>query len=138
MTAVSKNPYFDVLDYIVDNYNNTYHRTIKMKPNDVKPDSYAEYNVDSNDKDSKFQAGDHVKISKYKNIFAKGYTSNWSEDVFVISKIKNTVPWNYVINDLNGEEIVQTFYEKELQKTNQVEFTTKKVIKRKGNKLYVK
>ena len=138
MTAVSKNPYFDVLDYIVDNYNNTYHRTIKMKPNDVKPDSYAEYNVDSNDKDSKFQAGDHVKISKYKNIFAKGYTSNWSEDVFVISKIKNTVPWNYVINDLNGEDFVQTFYEKELQKTNQVEFTTKKVIKRKGNKLYVK
>ena len=135
--AVSKNAYFDVLDYIVDNYNNTYHRTIKMKLKDVKPDSYAEYNIDSNDKSPKFQVGDHVKISKYKNIFSKGYTSNWSEEVFVISKIKNTVPWNYVINDLNGEEIVQTFYEKELQKTNQVEFTTEKVIKRKGNKLYV-
>ena len=112
MTAVSKNVYFDVLDDIVDKYNNTYHETIKMKPIDVKSDSYAEYNVDSNDKDPKFKIGDHVRISKYKNIFAKGYTPNWLEEVFVISKIKNTVPWTYVISDLNGENIVGTFYEK--------------------------
>ena len=112
MTAVSKNVYFDVLDDIVDKYNSTYHRTIKMKPIDVKSDSYAEYNVDSNDKDPKFKIGDHVRISKYKNIFAKGYTPNWLEEVFVISKIKNTVPWTYVISDLNGENIVGTFYEK--------------------------
>ena len=71
-----------------------------------------------NDKDPKFKVGDHVRISKYKNIFAKGYTPNWSEEVFDISKIKNRVPWTYVINDLNGEEIIGPFYEKEFQKTN--------------------
>ena len=79
-----------------------------------------------------------MRISKYKNIFAKGYTLNWSEDVSVVSKIKNKVSWIYVINDLNGEEITGTFYEKELQKTNQKEFRIEKVIKRKGNNLYVK
>ena len=81
---------------------------------------------------------DIVRISKYKNIFAKGYMPNWSEEVFVIKKVKNTVPWTYVINDLNGEEIIGSFYEKELQKTNQEEFRIEKVIKRKGNKIYVK
>ena len=91
-----------------------------------------------NDKDPKFKVGNHVRISKHKNIFAKGYTPNWSEEVFVVSKIKNTVPWTYVINDLNGEEIIGTFYEKELQKTNQQEFRIEKVIKKKGDKLYVK
>ena len=93
MTTVLKYIYFDVLDDIVDKYNKTYHKTIKMTINDVKPGFYAEYNVHSNAKDSKF-ISDHVKISKYKNIFAKGYAPNWSEEVFVISKIKNTVPWN--------------------------------------------
>ena len=138
MTAASKNVYFDVLNNIVDKYNNTYRNTIKMKSTDVKSNSYAEYNVDSNAKDPKFKIGDHVRISKYKNIFAKGYATNWSEEVFVISKINNTVPWTYVINDLNDEEIVGTFYEKELQKTNQKEFRIEKVVNRKGNKLYVK
>ena len=109
-----------------------------MKPIEVKSNSYAEYNVDSDEKDPKFKVGDHVRISKYKNIFAKRYTPNWSEEVFVISKIKKTVPQTYVINDLNGEEIIGTFYEKELQKTNQQEFIIEKVIKRKGNKLYLK
>ena len=108
MTALSKNVYFDVLDDIVNKYNNTVHRTIKMKPIDVTSDSYAEYNEDSNKKDPKFKVGDHARISKYKNIFAKGYTQNWSE-VFVVSKIKNTVPWTYVISDLNGEEITGSF-----------------------------
>ena len=92
----------------------------------------------SNDKNPKFKVRDHVRISKYKNIFAKGYTPKWSEGVFVIKKVKNTVPWTYVINDLNGEQIIGTFYEKELQKTNQKEFIKEKVIKIKGNKLYVK
>ena len=91
MTVVSKNVYFDVLTVIVDNYNNIYHRTIKIKPIDVKADSYAGY-VDSNEKYRKFQVGDHIRISKYKNIFFKGYTPNWLEEVFVISKIKNKVP----------------------------------------------
>ena len=132
MTAVSKNVYFDVLDDIVNKYNNTVHRTIKMKPIDVTDDSYAEYNEDFNKKDPKFKVGDHVRISKYKNIFAKGYAPNWSEEFFVVSKIKNTVPWTYVINDLNGEKIIGSFYKKELQKTNQKEFTIEKDIKWKG------
>ena len=89
-------------------------------------------------KDPKFKVGDHVRISKYKNSFAKGYMPNWSEEVFVIKKVKNTIPWTYVINNLNGEEIIGTFYEKELQKTNQEEFRIEKVIRRKGDKLYVK
>ena len=107
--SVSKNVYFDVLDDIVDKYYKTYHNTIKMKPNDVKSDYYAECNVDSNEKDHKCHVGDHVRISKYKNIFAKGYTPHWSEEVFVISRTEITVPWTCVINDLNGEEIVGTF-----------------------------
>ena len=82
--------------------------------------------------------GDRVRISKFKNIFAKGYTPNWSEEIFVLKKIKNTVLWTNVISDLNGEEIVGSFYEKELQNTNQNEFRIEKVIKKKGNKLYVK
>ena len=90
------------------------------------------------DKDSKFKVGDHVRTSKYKNIFAKGYTTNWPEDVFVIKKVENTVPWTFVINDLNGEEIIGTFYEKELQKTSQQKFGIEKVVKRKCDKLYVK
>ena len=98
---------------------------------------YAEYNEDSNKKDPKFKVIDYVRISKYKNIFAKGYTPNWSE-VFVVSKIKNTVPWTYVISDLNGEKITGSFYEKELQKTSQEKFRIEKVLKRKGDKLYVK
>ena len=92
----------------------------------------------NNEKDPEFKVNDHIRISKYKNIFAKVYAPNWSEESFVVKKIKNTVPWNYVISDLNGEEIVSSFYEKELQKTNQKEFRIVKVIKMKGNKLYVK
>ena len=137
-TAISKNVYFDVLYDIVDKYNNTVHRTIKMKTIDVMGDSYAECNGDFNKKDPEFKVGDHVRISKYKNIFAKGYAPNWSEEVFVVSKIKNTVPWTYVINDLNGEEITGSFYEKELQKASQKEFRIEKVLKRKGDKLYVR
>ena len=89
-----------------------------MKLIDVKSDSFAEYNEESNEKDPKFKVGGHVRISKYKNIFAKGYAPNWSEEIFVVKK-KKTVPWTYVISGLNGEEIICSFYEKELQKTNQ-------------------
>ena len=79
-----------------------------------------------------------MRISKYKSIFAKGYNPDWSEQVFVIEKFKNAVPWTYVINDLNGEEITGTFYEKELQKIDQQEFRIEKIIKRKGDESYVK
>ena len=88
-----------MLDGIGDKYNNTVHRTIKMKPIDVTGDSYTEYNEDFNKKDPKFKVDDHVRISKYKNIFAKEYALNWSEEVF---EIKNTVPWTYVVGDLSG------------------------------------
>ena len=117
-------------------YNNTHHRTVEMKPVDVRDNRYIDSMEQDPNKDS-YKVVDHVRISKYKNIFAKGYTPNWSEEVFVIKKVKNTVPWTYVINDLNGEEIIGTFYEKELQKTNQQEFRIEKVIKRKGDKLCV-
>ena len=76
MTTVTKNVYFDVLNDMVDEYNNTYHRAIKMKPADVKSDYIAEYDEESNEKDPKFKIGDHVRISKYKKVFAKGYTPN--------------------------------------------------------------
>ena len=136
MTAVSKNVYFDVLDDTVNKYSNTVHRTRKMKPIDVTSDSYAEYNEGYNETKPKFQVGDHVRISKYQNIFAKGYTQNWSEEVFIIIKTKDTVPWTYAISDLNGESITGSFYEKELQKTSQEKFRIEKVIKRSFNKFY--
>ena len=101
-SAASKNGYIDNLDNIVNEYNNTYHRTIKMKPIQVEDNSYINSIKEVNDKDPKFKVGDDVRISKYKNIFAKRYTSNWSEEVFVIKKIKNTVPCTYVISSLNG------------------------------------
>ena len=138
MTSISKNVYIDKLDDVVDKYNNTYHTTIKMKPIDVKDNTYINADKEINNKGPKFKVGDHVRISKYKNIFAKGYMPNWSEEVFVIEKVKNTVSWTYVINDLNGEEVTGIFYEKELQKANQEEFRIEKVIRRKGDKLYVK
>ena len=137
MTAISKNFYFDVLDHIVNKYNKTIHRTIKMKPIGVTGDSYAEYNEDFNKKDPKFKVGDHVRISKYKNIFAKGYAPNLSEEVLVVSKSENTITWNYIVSDLNVDEITGIFYEKELQKTSQEKFRIEKVLKRKGDKLYV-
>ena len=97
-----------------------------MKPADVKSNTYIDSCKYINDKNPKFKIGDNVRISKYQNIFAKCYTANWSEEVFVSKKVKNTVPWAYVINDLNGEEIVGTFYENKLQKTNQKELRIKK------------
>ena len=118
MTAVSKNVYSDVLNDIFDEYKNIYHRTIKMKPIDVKIDSFAEYNEDSNEKDPKYKVNDHVRISKFYNIFANVHAPNWSEETFVTKQINNTVPWTYIISDLNGEKIFGTFYGKELQKTN--------------------
>ena len=101
---------------MVDKYNNSAYRTIKMKPIDVTSDSYAECNEDCNKNKPKFKVGDRARISKYKNIFAKGYTQNWSEEAFIISQIKDTVPWTYAISDSNGEPLIGTFYEKELQK----------------------
>ena len=130
MTSIPKNVYIDKLDDILNEYNNTYHTTIKMKPVGVKDNTYINFKKEVNDKGPKFRVGDHARISKYKNISAKGYTPNWSEETFVIKKFKNTVPWTYVINDLNDNAIIGTFYEKELQKINQQEFRIEKVIKK--------
>ena len=136
MTAVSKNVYYDVLDDIVKKYNNTWHSTIKMKPKDVGDNNFTKYVEESNEKDPNFKVGNRVRISKYKNVSVKRYVPNWSEEV--VNEINNTVPWTYEINDLNGERIVGIFYGKELQKTDQKEFRIEKVIRRKGDKLYVK
>ena len=109
-----------------------------MKPVDIKSDSFPEDNEEFNKKDPKYKIDDHVRISKYKNIFANGYSPNWSEEVFIVKKIINTVPWTYKISDLNGDEIVLSFYEKKLQNTDQKEFNIEKVTKTKSDKLYVK
>ena len=93
MTSVLKNVYVNKLDDIVGEYNNTYYRTVKMKPVDVKYNTYIDFKKEVNNKDKKFKVGDQVRISKYKNTFAKGYTPKWSEEVFVIKKVKNTVLW---------------------------------------------
>ena len=109
-----------------------------MKHVDVNPSMYIDFNKENNKEGPKFKVGDNVRTLKCKNTFAKGYVSNWSEEVFVIKKVKNTVWWTYLISG-KGKEIAGTFYEKELQKKkNQKEFRLEKVLKRKGNKLYVK
>ena len=109
-----------------------------MKHADVNSNTYINSSKEINNKDPRYKIGDIVRISKYKNIFAKGQVPNWSEEVSVIKKVKNTVLWTYINNDLNVEEIVGTFYKNELQKTNQKEFRIEKVIKRKSDKFYVK
>ena len=116
MTATGKNVYYDVLDDVVNKYNNTKHSTIKMKPIDVKNNERV-YIDEHNEKDSKFKVGDRVRISRYKNIFAKGYAPNWSSKIFIVDKINYTVPYTYNLKDLNDEEIIGSFYDKELQKT---------------------
>ena len=131
MTSVSKNVYIDKLDDIVTEYNNTYHRTVKMKPIDIKDNTYVNFKKEVNDKDSKFKVEDHVRISKYKNIFEKGYTTNWHEEVFIVIKIRNTVPWTYVINDLSGEEISGTFYESNYRRLIKKNSEQKKQLKEK-------
>ena len=125
MASISKNMYIDKLDGTVNKYYNTDHITIKMKPVYVKSNSYIDSSKETNDRNPKFKIGDIVRISKYKNIFVKSYTPNWSEEV------KNTVPWAYVISNLKGEENVRKFYEKELQETNQKKFTIGKIKRRK-------
>ena len=109
-----------------------------MKPIDAKNNTYIDFEKEVNNKYPKFKVGDYVRISIYKNVFAEGYMPNWSEEVLISGKIKNTFPWTYVINDPNGKEIIGTFYQKELQKTNQKEFRIEKVFKKKDDKLYVK
>ena len=116
MTAIGKNVYYHVLDDVVNKYNNTKHSTIKMKPIDVKNNKRV-YIDEHNEKRSRFKVNDRVRISKFKNIFAKGYTPNWSKEIFIVDKINDTVPYTYNLKDLNDEEIIGIFYDQELQKT---------------------
>ena len=124
MTSISKNVYIDKLDDIVNKYNNTYHSTIKMKPVDVKSNTYIDFNKETNIKDPKFNIGDIIRISKYKNIFAKGYTPNWSEEVFVIKKVKNTALWTKLLMVLKVNELLKRFtkknYKKKIKKSLQL------------------
>ena len=113
MTASGKNMYSDVLDDVVNEYNNTKHNTIKMKPIDVG-DNKRVYIDEHNEKDSRFKVGDRVRTSKFKNIFAKGYTPNWSKEIFIVGKINDTVPHTYNLKDLNDQEIISSFYGREL------------------------
>ena len=126
MMATGKNVYYDVLDDIINEYNNTKDNTIKMKPKDVgnnttKSSSLERnkrvYIDEHNEKRSRFKVGDRVRISKFKNIFAKAYTPNWSREIFIVNKINDTVPYMYNIKDLNDEEIIGSFYDRELQKS---------------------
>ena len=106
MTSILRNVYIDKLDDIVNKYSNAYQITTKMMPIDVKNNKYINIGQEINYKSPTFKRGDHVRISEYKNIFAKVYTPNWSGEIFVIKKFKNTVPYTYVFNDINGEEII--------------------------------
>ena len=127
MTAIGKNVYYNVLDDVVNEYNSTKHSTIKMKPIDVRDTTKSSslernnnkrvYIDKHNEKRSRFKVGDRVRISKFKNIFAKGYTPNWSKEIFIVDKINDTVPYIYNLKDLNDEEIIGSFYDQELQKT---------------------
>ena len=117
MTATGKNVYYDVLDDVVNEYNNTKHNTIKMTPIYVKNDDKRVSIDEHNEKDSRFKVGDRVRISNFKNIFAKGYTPNWITEIFIINKVNDTVPYTYNLKDLNGEEIIGSFYDRELQKS---------------------
>ena len=116
MTATGKNVYYDVLDDVVNKYNNTKPSTIKMKPIDIKNNKRV-YIDEYNEKDSRFKVGDTVRISKFKNIFSKGYTPNWSKEIFIVDKINDTVPYTYNLKHLNDEEIIGSFYDRDLQKT---------------------
>ena len=118
--------------------NTEIHRTIKMKPADVKQSLFIDSNKEINDGDSKFRIGDIVRISKYKTIFAKGYVPNWCEEVFVIKKVKSTLPWTYAISYLKGKEILEIFMKKISKKQIKKCFELKKVMKRKGDEVYVK
>ena len=117
MTATNKNVYYNILDDVVNEYNNTKHSTIKIKPKDVKNGNERVYIDENKKKDSRFNVDDRVRISKLKKIFAKGYTPNWSKEIIIVNKINDTVPYTYNLKDLIDEEIIGSFYDRELQKT---------------------
>ena len=118
MTSVSKNVYIDKWDNIANEYNNRYHRTVKMKPVDVKDKTCIDSMelLHSNDKDPKFKVGDHVKISKYKNIFAKGYTPNWSEEVLLLIKLEIQFHGHMLLMILMEKKLCEHFVKKDCRR----------------------
>jgi ribosomal protein S24E len=145
-SANSTRKYIDILDALVSKYNNTKHSSIKMTPAEAslkKNESKVCRNLyesypETETIEPKFAIGDRVRITKKKKTFEKGYTPRWTEEVFAISKIQYTKPPTYKISVYNGDEIQGTFYEQELQKTNQEIFRIEKIIKGQGNKSLVK
>ena len=117
MTSISKNVYIDKLGDTVKKYNNTYHATSKMTPVDVKDNTYIDFKKEVNDKDHKIKVGDHVRILKYKNIFAKGYKPNWPEEIFMNKKVKNTVSWTYMFLMISMvKKLLEHFMKKKYKK----------------------
>ena len=102
-----------------------------MKPVDVKDKTYIDFKKEINDKDCKFKVGDHVRISRYKNIFAKGYMPNWSEEAFIVSKIKNTVPWTYVLTIIMAKILLEHFMKKNCKRLNNKNLEQKKRLRKK-------
>ena len=113
MTANDSKSYLSYLNKLVDQYNNTYHHSINKKPINADYSALTE-KIETNSKAPKFKVNDRVRITKYKNIFSKGYTENWSREIFIIDSVLKTNPWTYKLKDLNGEKIIGSFYEKEL------------------------
>lgn len=139
--------WLDALPSVVHDYNNSVHRTIKMKPSEVDATNEREifrrafdYGREKKSKSRpKFKIGDYVRISKQKGVFDKGYLANWSTELFIVARVQATEPVTYLLNDLNGSPVKGGFYEYELQKTkNHDVYLVEKVIKRDGNRLYVK
>ena len=144
-TASSTRKYVDVIGEMVDNYNTTRHSSIKMTPvaaSEKKNERIVWFNLYGNEPAPKltfkFKVGNKVRITKKKGIFDKGFTPRWTEEIFTVSQVQYTDPPTYKITDNNGEEIQGTFYEQELQKTNQEMYRIEKVVRRKGNKSLVK
>ena len=125
MTSISKDVYIDKLNDIVNEYNDTY-RAVEMKPIDVKDNTYIDSIKEGNYKDPKFQVGDRARISKYKNILAKGYTPNWSQEVFVIKKVKNTVPRTLLLMILMVKKLLERFKKKNCKKQTKKDLGWKK------------
>jgi len=145
-SANSTRKYIDILQYLVDGYNNTIHSSIGMSPKEASQKKneakvwhnlYGDYRPIKR-KIPKFKVGDKVRITKKKGIFEKGYTPRWTEEMFTVSDVRYTDPITYKIVDYNNEEIKGTFYEQELQKATQEMFRIEKIVKRKGNKSLVK
>ena len=127
MISISKNVVIDKMDDIVNKYNNRYHRTIQMKPVDLKPGMYIKFNTDKNKEGPKFKVSNHVRISKDKNIFAKGYYPNWTKEVLLLKKLKILCHEHTLLVILAVRKLLKRFTKKNCKKRNQKEFRDEKV-----------